>query len=86
MLEYILSHEECDVDPVNKLEGATPLHLAVALEDLEDRAFFVESLLDAGADFTFVCLVLGFSTTAMIGTWGLDTGYGIKTVKQHRNS
>jgi hypothetical protein len=29
VLDYILSHEECDVDPTNILNGDTPLHLAV---------------------------------------------------------
>jgi len=52
VLEEILSHDECDVDPINKLEGATPLHLAVATEILTLRLYLVESLLDAGADFT----------------------------------
>ncbi|KAJ7696736.1 ankyrin repeat-containing domain protein, partial [Mycena rosella] len=50
VLEHILSHEECDVDPINRTEKATPLHLAVRLEDLELRKHIVESLLDAGAD------------------------------------
>jgi len=51
-LEHILSHEECDVDPANRLEQATPLHLAVKIEDPDIKAYFVESLLDAGADDT----------------------------------
>ncbi|KAJ7146426.1 ankyrin repeat-containing domain protein [Mycena epipterygia] len=50
VLEHILSHEECDVDPINRTEKTTPLHLAVRLEDLELRKYIVESLLDAGAD------------------------------------
>ncbi|KAF7791078.1 hypothetical protein EIP86_002039 [Pleurotus ostreatoroseus] len=50
VLEHILSHDECDVDPVNRLEGATPLHLAVRLEDEETKKLVVSSLLDAGAD------------------------------------
>lgn len=53
-LEHILSHEECDVDPQNRLNRATPLHLAVQLEDLDMRKHIVESLLDAGADTRFV--------------------------------
>ncbi|GJE98853.1 ankyrin repeat domain-containing protein [Phanerochaete sordida] len=53
VLEHILSHDECDVDPINRIERATPLHLAVKLEDPELRHFVVESLLDAGAD-TFI--------------------------------
>jgi len=52
VLEHILCHEECDVDPVNKLEKATPLHLAVRLEHPVARVYFVEELLTAGADYT----------------------------------
>ncbi|KDQ31535.1 hypothetical protein PLEOSDRAFT_49912 [Pleurotus ostreatus PC15] len=52
VLEHILSHDDCDVDPINRLEGATPLHLAVKLEDHDLRNEVVESLLDAGADVT----------------------------------
>ena len=54
VLEHILSHEQCDVDPINRIDKTTPLHLAVVIEDPKVRADFVESLLDAGADFTFV--------------------------------
>lgn len=50
VLEHILSHEDCDVDPINRLERATPLHLAMRLDDAEARLYVVESLLDAGAD------------------------------------
>ena len=56
VLEHILSHEECDVDPINRLERATPLHLAVRIEDQELRVEVFESLLDAGADFKYVFL------------------------------
>jgi hypothetical protein len=49
-LEHILSHEECDVDLRNRLEKATPLHLALKLEDPKERLEVVRSLLDAGAD------------------------------------
>ncbi|KAF9654410.1 ankyrin [Thelephora ganbajun] len=52
VLDHILSHEECDVDPTNKLDKATPLHLAVEKEDPEDREYFVENLLEAGANYT----------------------------------
>lgn len=52
VLEHILSHDECDVDPVNRISGATPLHIAVHIEDAETRKYIVESLLDAGADLT----------------------------------
>lgn len=53
VLEHILSHDECDVDPINRLERATPLHLAVRIEDQELRVQVFESLLDAGADFSY---------------------------------
>jgi len=50
VLEHILTTENCDVDPVNRLEGQTPLHYAVQLEDEDVRKYIVGSLLDAGAD------------------------------------
>ncbi|KAF9812515.1 hypothetical protein IEO21_06154 [Rhodonia placenta] len=50
VLEHILSHEECDVDPINRLERATPLHLALRIQDADLRKSVAESLLDAGAD------------------------------------
>ncbi|KAI0803221.1 ankyrin repeat-containing domain protein [Irpex lacteus] len=56
VLEHILSQDNCDVDPINRLEGATPLHLALKLEDKELRHHVVESLLEAGADTTYACL------------------------------
>lgn len=52
VLEHLLSHEECDVDPVNRLEKATPLHFAVSIESAEPREYCVRSLLEAGADDT----------------------------------
>ena len=54
VLEHILSQENCDVDPINRLEGATPLHLALKLEDEALKLHVVESLLDAGADTKYV--------------------------------
>jgi uncharacterized protein len=51
-LDLLLDYDGCDVDYVNLTEGATPLHLAITVEDEEERADVVESLLDAGADFT----------------------------------
>ncbi|OCH95701.1 ankyrin [Obba rivulosa] len=51
-LEHILSQDNCDVDPINRIEKATPLHLAVKLADPEVRKQVVESLLDAGAETT----------------------------------
>jgi ankyrin repeat protein len=52
VLEYILTHEDCDVDPINYTDKQTPLHLAVRLDDPDVRRQVVESLLDAGADTT----------------------------------
>ncbi|VDC03176.1 unnamed protein product [Peniophora sp. CBMAI 1063] len=52
VLEHILSHEECDVDPLNRLDKQTPLHLAAQIEEQEMRKFVVEELLEAGADTT----------------------------------
>ncbi|TFK56421.1 ankyrin [Heliocybe sulcata] len=52
VLEHILSHEDCDVDPANRLEKATPLHLAVRIDDPEAKKAVIESLLEAGADVT----------------------------------
>ncbi|KAG6830097.1 hypothetical protein H0H92_002270 [Tricholoma furcatifolium] len=50
VLEHILSCDGCDVDPLNTLEKATPLHLAVRIEHTALRKHIVESLLEAGAD------------------------------------
>ena len=49
VLEHILCYDGCDVDLTNRLEGATPLHLALQIQDKEDRIQVVESLLEAGA-------------------------------------
>ncbi|CAK5275681.1 unnamed protein product [Mycena citricolor] len=50
VLEHILSCDGCDVDPVNRIDKATPLHLAVVIDDPELRKYIVDSLLEAGAD------------------------------------
>ncbi|KAH9964110.1 ankyrin repeat-containing domain protein [Russula dissimulans] len=50
VLVELLEYEGCDVDFINYLEGATPLHLAVKIESPELRALIVDSLIDAGAD------------------------------------
>lgn len=86
MLEQILSHDECDVDPINRIERATPLHLAVGIEDPELRAEIVESLLEAGADYTSVRPVPPPSTVVVITSCDLDPGYGIKMGRQRRSS
>jgi ankyrin repeat protein len=51
VLEHLLCYDGCDVDPINRLEKATPLHLAVVTEDPQLREELVKSLLDAGADY-----------------------------------
>lgn len=66
VLPHILSHDKCDVDPINRLEGSTPLHLAVKLEDPEARLHFVEELLEAGADDTCVHSLRRSSTVATV--------------------
>jgi len=50
VLNELLEYDGCDVDFVNNIEGATPLHLAVKIKEPELRALIVDSLLDAGAD------------------------------------
>ncbi|KAF4611413.1 hypothetical protein D9613_004318 [Agrocybe pediades] len=52
VLEHILSHDECDVDPTNRIDRATPLHLAAQIQHVDLRLHIFESLLDAGADLT----------------------------------
>ncbi|GAA6031721.1 hypothetical protein JCM8097_001952 [Rhodosporidiobolus ruineniae] len=49
-LELLLDFEGTDVDLQNRLEGDTPLHLAVKLENEAARRGVVEMLLEAGAD------------------------------------
>ncbi|KAH9897668.1 ankyrin [Cubamyces lactineus] len=50
ILEHLLEYDGCDVDPQNRIEKATPLHLALRIEDAELRKAVVASLLEAGAD------------------------------------
>lgn len=50
VLEELLDYEGTDVDLRNRLEGATPLHLAIKLENEQARLGVVEMLLEAGAD------------------------------------
>jgi len=50
VLNELLEHEGCDVDYTNRVEGATPLHLAVKIEERELRAYITDCLLDAGAN------------------------------------
>ena len=50
ILEHILEADDCDVDPQNRIEKATPLHLSLRIEDPELRLAVFSSLLEAGAD------------------------------------
>jgi len=52
VIKHILRCEQCDVDPIDRIDHVTPLHLAVKLDDPESRLFFVKQLLSAGADYT----------------------------------
>lgn len=45
-----MAYPGCDVDPQNRLERATPLHLAAKISDADLRVQVVESLVEAGAD------------------------------------
>lgn len=74
VIEHILCYEGCNVDPINKIEGATPLHLAVKLESRETREYFVKELLDAGAAYTCVCLLRCSSTVTVIQIRDLGAG------------
>ncbi|WVQ74644.1 hypothetical protein IAR50_004245 [Cryptococcus sp. DSM 104548] len=55
ILETLLDHDSCNVDIKNRLQGDTPLHIAVR-NKFEDqpglRLYLVGSLLEAGADTT----------------------------------
>jgi len=50
VLEHILCCDGCDVDPQNRIDKATPLHLSLEIKDPQLRYQIVESLLEAGAD------------------------------------
>lgn len=50
VLELLLDYETTDVDLQNRLEGATPLHLAIKLENEAARQGVASMLLEAGAD------------------------------------
>jgi hypothetical protein len=54
VLNELLEHDGCDVDYTNRLEGATPLHLAVKIKEPVLRAYITDSLLDAGANMLYV--------------------------------
>jgi len=66
VLEHILTDKDCDVDPVNKIARATPLHIAVQLEPEVLRNYVVESLLEAGADVTCVDTSFHAQTNLML--------------------
>ena len=56
MLDTLLDQEGLEVDPIDRLDGDTPLHKAVRFvnglskEEWESGASIVELLIDAGAD------------------------------------
>lgn len=56
MMEELLDHEGVEVDPIDRIEGDTPLHAAVRYVNKLDRADWpsgmpiVEILIEAGAD------------------------------------
>jgi len=76
VLDHILSHDLCDVDPVNKLDKATPLHLAVATEKPEVKEYLVDNLLESGADFTFVFLILRSTMITVSNSFRIRNKYG----------
>lgn len=49
-LSLLLDLDETDVDLQNRLERATPLHLAVKLDNPAAKQGVIGMLLDAGAD------------------------------------
>ncbi|TCD62871.1 hypothetical protein EIP91_006277 [Steccherinum ochraceum] len=50
VLEDILTCDDCDVDLINNLEKATPLHLALLKLDGETLEYVVYQLIESGAD------------------------------------
>lgn len=56
MLDHLLDQEGLEVDPLDRMDGDTPLHKAVRFVNKLDKnewhsgAAFVELLVDAGAD------------------------------------
>lgn len=53
VMDILLDQEELDIDPVNTIDGDTPLHLAVRYAlggEPEHGEFVTEELLEAGAD------------------------------------
>ena len=54
VLEHILCCDGCDVDPQNRIDKATPLHISLEIKDPQLRYQIVESLLDAGADTRYM--------------------------------
>ncbi|CED83522.1 Ankyrin repeat-containing domain [Phaffia rhodozyma] len=48
-LDHILEEDDCDVDLQTRLEGLTPIHLAMQVQDQELRIYLVRSLLEAGS-------------------------------------
>jgi len=52
VIEPLLDADNCDIDPINRLDKATPLHMAVRIKDVESRHYIVQMLLDYGADMS----------------------------------
>ena len=56
VLDHLLDQEGLEVDPLDRMDGDTPLHKAVRFtnqlpkSEKEGGAAFVELLIDAGAD------------------------------------
>ncbi|TIB73588.1 hypothetical protein E3Q24_01082 [Wallemia mellicola] len=52
-LDAILSYDNTDVDPQNRIEGDTPLHLLMRADGMDRRAreYFLTELIDAGVNF-----------------------------------
>jgi len=50
VIEHLLSADDCDVDPINRISKSTPLHLAVQIKIQWQRLHIVKVLLEAGAD------------------------------------
>ena len=67
ILDTLLDQEGVEVDPVDRLEGDTPLHKAVRFVnglgegEWEAGCAIVELLVDAGADVRYVLLSSTFS-------------------------
>jgi hypothetical protein len=72
VLDLLLDQEGLEVDPLDRLEGDTPLHKAVRFvnelskNDWEAGLSVVELLTDAGADPRYV---LNWESISILGDW-----------------